>query len=57
MYCLHGTDTKEEMHHHLCNFHSNQLAKVIIRATSTAEVRTVLVINLLHIYKDSFLWW
>jgi len=55
MYCLHGTDTKEEMHHHLCNFHPNQMAKVIIRATRILEVRLVLEIKLIHIYKDSII--
>jgi hypothetical protein len=41
------------MHHHLCNFHSNQVAEVIIRASSTHEVRLVLVIKLFHAYKNS----
>ncbi|XP_067015656.2 uncharacterized protein [Anabrus simplex] len=31
-YCLHGTDTKEEMQHHLCNFHENLLPLVVVRS-------------------------
>ncbi|GLH14763.1 Uncharacterized protein GBIM_19083 [Gryllus bimaculatus] len=30
-FCLHGSDTKEDMQHHLCNFHPNQKAIVTMR--------------------------
>nr|CAD7585791.1 unnamed protein product [Timema genevievae] len=37
MYCVHGGDTKEDMHHHLCNFHPNQPSTVLVRLFQTKD--------------------